>query len=389
MRRLSQQQFYELADQYLRKELNDTDRLAFEAFCAENPSFSAQLSQHKEFISHMQATSRRMDFKSQLALSAKEFRKTQAKELKIAKQAQLSTAADADTKESQLPGETKVISILNRYKINSFIAAAAVAIVAVFSTLWVSGYYKTLEKTSSNYSALRREMNTVRKNVNAHNVALRNINSKKDADVSSSHYGATGFMVTNDGYVVTNFHVVNGADSVYLQNNKGDSFKASIVYTDADKDLAILFIKDHNFKGSKNLPYTFKSAASELGEDIYTIGFPRDEAVYGQGYLSSATGYAGDTVSYQISIPVNPGNSGGPVLDNRGNVIGIISGKQTGIDGAAFAIKTQTLLSALKDIPTDSLKTKIVLNKKNNLKGLPRTEQVKHLRDYIYMVKVY
>jgi len=150
------------------------------------------------------------------------------------------------------------------------------------------------------------------------------------------------------------------------------------------------YIRDDNFKAAKNLPYTFKSTASDLGEDIYTIGFPRDEAVYGQGYLSSATGYAGDTIAYQISIPVNPGNSGGPVLDNRGNVIGIISGKQTGIDGAAFAIKTKMLIDAINDIPADSLQGKIILNsRKNNLAGLARTEQIKHLRDYIYMVKVY
>src|SRR5690606_30339580 len=218
-------------------------------------------------------------------------------------------------------------------------------------------------------------------------ISIMNSNTLKAS--TPIHFGATGFMLTNDGYVVTNNHVINGADSVHLQNSKGQSFRAKIVFSDPIKDLAILHIDDDNFKTPKNVPYTFKKQKSDLGEDIYTIGFPRDEAVYGQGYLSSNTGYAGDTIAYQISIPVNPGNSGGPVLDHHGNVIGIISGKQKGIDGAAFAIKTKELIETLNRIPTDSLKGNIVLNNKNTLTHLPRTEQIKRLQDYIYIVKVF
>jgi len=209
---MSQQEFFDLADQYLRKELNDSDAAAFEAFCAENPSFSAQLAQHEAFIAQMQGSSQRVDFKNQLQKAAKNYHSAQAPIRRLPET------------------EKKVISMSERFKLSPFIGAAAAAIIAVFSTLWISGYYKTLENASSNYSALRREMNNVQRNVNAHNVALRNINSEKNNDKSISHYGATGFMVTTDGYVVTNYHVINGADSVYLQNNKGESFKASIVH---------------------------------------------------------------------------------------------------------------------------------------------------------------
>jgi hypothetical protein len=76
-------------------------------------------------------------------------------------------------------------------------------------------------------------------------------------------------------------------------------------------------------------------------------------------------------------------------LDKNGNIIGIISGKQKGIDGAAFAIKTKALIETLNRIPEESLKGNIVLNNKNSLSNLPRTEQIKKLQDYIYMVKVY
>jgi len=270
------------------------------------------------------------------------------------------------------------------------LVAASVAIIAVFSTLWLSGYYKTIEKASSNYSALRRDMNTVKKNVNAQNAVIRNINSEKQkGGEAESHFGATGFIISANGYVVTNYHVVKDADSVHLQNTKGESYKADVIYIDPIHDLAMLHISDSAFKALKTTPYTFKESASELGEDVYTIGFPRDEVVYGQGYLSSRTGYAGDTTAYQLSIPVNPGNSGGPVLDSRGQIIGIISGKQTGIDGASFAIKTEALLKSISAIPTDSLEDKLVINRKNALSGLRRTEQIKKIQDYVYLVKVF
>ena len=369
---MSQQEFFELADRYLRDEMVKEERSSFESFCAENPSFLAQLTQHREFLNNLKETQARVDFKQQLAQAAKGYHQSHH-------QAQVIPMK-----------QTKIVSLWAKLKASSLVAAA-VAVVAVFSTLWISGYYKNIDKANTDYSALKRDMNNVKKDVNEHNAALKSINNKstKANEASASQFGATGFMVSNNGYVVTNYHVVSGADSIYLQNNKGESYKAQVIHSDAANDLAILLIEDVNFKRGKALPYTFKTGASDLGEDIYTIGFPRDEAVYGQGYLSSATGYAGDTIAYQISIPVNPGNSGGPVMDTKGNVIGIISGKQRGIDGAAFAIKTKSILKALDEIPADSLQGQVKLNKKNMLSGLSRTEQIKRLQDYIYMVKVY
>jgi serine protease Do len=366
MKSLNQQEFIEWADAYLRGELSQEDQLRFETYCAETPAKAELFAQHKAFLTTMKRAESRSNFKRNLQHVAQDYHKTH----------------------NPKP-TTKVISLWDRLKLNAAVAAA-IAIVSVFSTLWLTGYYKNLKKTTSDYSALRRDMNTVKRNVNAQNAAIQNINNTQDNVKETMHYGATGFMITKNGYVVTNYHVITGADSVYLQNHKGESFKADIVFTNPEKDLAILHINDSTFKSIKNIPYTFKRQDSDMGEDVYTIGFPRDEAVYGQGYLSSSTGYAGDTLAYQISIPVNPGNSGGPLLDKEGNVIGIISGKQKGIDGAAFAIKTKALMETLNSIPADSLNGKnVVLNNKNLLHNLSRTDQIKKLQDYIYIVKVY
>ncbi|MDB5009263.1 MAG: peptidase and chymotrypsin/Hap, partial [Mucilaginibacter sp.] len=122
----------------------------------------------------------------------------------------------------------------------------------------------------------------------------------------------------------------------------------------------------------------------------YTLGYSSDSPVLGVGYLTSENGVnSNDTVHYRISIPMNPGNSGGPLIDNKGNIIGVVNAKQTQIEGAHFAIKSGYLLDAIHHIPADSLARRVSLNKKNTLAGLSRTQQIKKLNDYIFMVKVY
>lgn len=294
--------------------------------------------------------------------------------------------AVADVHQPRKPGA--VIVLWKRLKINA-IAAACIAIITAFSTLWLSGYYKKMEQNSSNYRELRRDMNTVKRNVSAQNMVIKDISGGNLRDEAQNNFGATGFLLSADGYVVTNHHVISDADSIHLQNSNGESFKTRVIHTDPTADLAILQITDTAFRKMRPTPYVFKKSTSELGEDVYTLGFPRDEAVYGQGYLSSMSGYSGDTSAYQISIPLNPGNSGGPLLDSKGNLIGIISGKQAGLDGTSFAIKTKTLLESISEIPEDSLDQQLNLTRKNYLVGLPRTEQVKLIQDYVFMVKVF
>lgn len=289
--------------------------------------------------------------------------------------------------ENKSGSEVKIVAFWNKYKRNLTVAAS-VAIVTTLITLLSTGQLKKSE-ISNSYSALKRDMETIKKSQNA---LIRNVNSKSarsNTPIAPSQVGGTGFALSSNGYLVTNYHVVQGADSIYVQNNKGESFKVQTIYIDPSYDIAILQITDPLFKSLSPLPYTFKKSGADLGEDVYTIGYPRDEVVYGKGYLSAETGFGGDSIAYQVSIPVNPGNSGGPLLDDKGNVIGVISGKQTQADGAAFAIKSDFLMKAIDNIPQDSLKKKINISKKNNLASFNRTQQIKKMQDFIFMVKVY
>lgn len=85
-------------------------------------------------------------------------------------------------------------------------------------------------------------------------------------------------------------------------------------------------------------------------------------------------------------MDVNFGNSGGPVLDSRGNIVGVISSKQDRIDGAAYAIKSKYLFKAIQ---SDSLSSKLNLSSKSSIANLSRTQQIKKLQNYVFMVKVY
>jgi len=264
--------------------------------------------------------------------------------------------------------------------------AASMGVLAVSLTL----HYLSQEKIigqSNQVTALRRKVDKI---LSTQKNLINNSNSPQNNRIE---YGGTAFLMNTKGYLLTNFHVLEGSDSVYIENSKGKSYKTSLVYSNKAYDLAILKIEDSSFKMISKLPYTFSNQKPKLSEPVFTLGYPREEIVYGQGYLSAVTGYEGDTLNYQVSIPVNPGNSGGPVLDGKGNVLGILSAKQTSADGVAFAIRSTCLFNLAKDPAADSVLHSFLKSTRNqkaaNLKGLNHQQLVEKIQDCIFMVKAY
>jgi hypothetical protein len=88
-------------------------------------------------------------------------------------------------------------------------------------------------------------------------------------------------------------------------------------------------------------------------------------------------------------VPVNPGNSGGPLFNAKGELVGIISGLQTETSGAAFATKSTILLHAITDMPIETVNVPLALPRINTLKNLGKVQQVKKWREYVFMVRVY
>ena len=200
-------------------------------------------------------------------------------------------------------------------------------------------------------------------------------------------YRATGFLIDGKGYLITNAHVISKMKNIYVENNKGDYFHAIPVYTDNTVDLTILKINDTAFTTISSLPYSIKKGNSELGEQFFTLGFPRNEIVYGEGYVSAKSGNDGDTSSYQLTVSANPGNSGGPVINRNGEIIGIITAKDSKADGVVYAAKSINIFTILEKMKKDDEHYQpIKIASSPNIKRLDRVQQVKKMEEFVFMV---
>ena len=278
--------------------------------------------------------------------------------------------------------------------------AASVAVMAVFSTLLGLEWWKAAREKPSlyGYTVLRREVDKLKQGQRALSRNLSQldanteVNSGKGAGRDAKDQGkfsGTGFALTADGYLVTSYHVIQDADSLVVEGRDKHRYRAESVYADRKHDLAILRITEAGFSGFGRLPYAIKPTEADLGERVYTLGYPREDIVYGEGALSAHSGFEGDTAFYQISIPVNPGNSGGPLLDERGNLIGIISGRQADVQSAAFATKSSYLVRLVDSLSAARPAQAYHLPHYGQLAGSSRPRQLHKLQDFVFVVKVY
>jgi S1-C subfamily serine protease len=210
----------------------------------------------------------------------------------------------------------------------------------------------------------------------------------EESAISSQTWSGTGFALKN-GYIVTNYHVVDNATSIFIQGTNGSlkkNVQASVVAVDKINDLALLKVSDSAFIGFSSIPYSIQTSVSEVGEDIFVLGYPListmgDEIKLTTGIISSKSGFLGDMALYQISAPIQPGNSGGPVFNNKGNLIGIVTAKHKGTENVGYAIKT----SYLNNLVESSISTSI-LPTNNQLTGLSLSEKVKKLKNCVFMI---
>lgn len=213
--------------------------------------------------------------------------------------------------------------------------------------------------------------------------ALASINP----DIISS---GTGFAINGQGYILTNNHVIEKASFVTVKGVNADfntSYNAEIVMRDKNNDLAILKINDDRIKTFLNPPYGFKTTLSEVGESVYALGYPLratmgDEIKLTNGIISSKSGFQGDITNYQISVPVQPGNSGGPLLDSDGYIIGVISAKHLGAENASYAVKISYMLNMLELSDGN-----IQLNDINSINAYDLPSQVKKVKEFVYIIE--
>lgn len=106
-----------------------------------------------------------------------------------------------------------------------------------------------------------------------------------------------------------------------------------------------------------NSPYAVKTPILDVGTSVFALGYPMsdilgEEIKVTDGIISSKTGYQGDVVTYQISVPIQPGNSGGPLFDKNGNLVGITNAGVPDAQNVGYAIKVSYLKNLLDSAPT-------------------------------------
>jgi S1-C subfamily serine protease len=214
-----------------------------------------------------------------------------------------------------------------------------------------------------------------------------------DAETRARWVG-TGFFITDDGYLLTCFHVVNHSATSIQVGTKRGLFDAELMQSDPDQDIALLKVTGT----FSSLPLVSSNTVN-FGEAVFTIGFP-DPDVQGwqpkltRGEISGLSGFQDDTNEYQISVPTQPGNSGGALIDEQGNVVGIVAAilKASVADIKAgimpqnvnYAIKSYCTKTLLDSLPGGPLKLK-----PENLSGDRKFEDVvKVSQDAVALVLV-
>ena len=180
-------------------------------------------------------------------------------------------------------------------------------------------------------------------------------------------HSGTGFFITEDGYLITNEHVAGNGAQVRLVTSAG-LISAKVVKVDSANDLALLKAE------GKFVPLPVAaSRAMKLGSTVATVGFPNIglqgfAPKLAKGEIAALSGAQDDPRYFQISVPVQPGNSGGALVDERGNVVGVVAAKLNVAAAAAtsgalpenvnYAVKSSLLLSFLESVPEVAAKLK-------------------------------
>ncbi len=355
----------EAVERYLKGEMNPKEKTFFEEIRKNNPAVDQMVVEHTFLFHELEKQANVKAFKHSLY----EVENKLTEEGIICK--------------TQLKGKAKIVFLWKKYKRSIAVAASIAGLVSLVTTGLIVTYNNKVDKTSITY-LMGQIKKTERKVDQLDHTIKANTNQIKQNP--NPDFRATGFLIDGKGFIVTNAHVVNRMKTIYVENNKGEYFTALTVYTDPNTDLAILKINDTAYKPVYNLPYSINKSNSNLGEQIFTLGYPRNEIVYGEGYVSAKSGNEGDSTAYQVSVSVNPGNSGGPVLNKNGEIIGIITSKNSTADGVVFAAKSKNIYKLLDAVKKSGDTVNIKLPNNTGLRGLDREQQVKKMEEFVFMV---
>lgn len=205
----------------------------------------------------------------------------------------------------------------------------------------------------------------------------------------------TGFAINKQGYIATNFHVIGDKKTgeicedikvTGINGNFEKSYVAKVIIEDKSNDLAILKID----KWLGDIPYGFPKTTMTQGYDVYALGYPLTAMLgkdikFTNGKIGALTGFGSDPNYYQHSAPIQPGNSGGPLFNNKGNLIAIntlsVNQEYATTEGVFFSVKVRYLINLMEEISLSIPNNTILQNYK-----VP--DQVSKSKEFVYLIEV-
>jgi serine protease Do len=356
----------EAVERYLKGDMSPEEKAFFEGLRKSNPEVDQMVVEHTFFLAGLEKHADMKAFKHTLV------------------EVEANMMSEGVIKEPAVTGKVKVVQLWSKYKRSMAVAASIALFISVLTAGLNTAYNNKSQQNE--IEQLGRKLKEVIKTEVQKGLDTSSRIKYKPSITEQGKFVGTSFLIDGKGYLVTNNHVISSMKNIYVGNNKGESYSAEVVYAEQASDLAILKITDTSFRQVTNLPYSIKRSNSDLGEQFFTLGFPRNEIVYGEGYVSAKSGKEGDSLAYQLTVSANPGNSGGPVVNKNGEVIGIITGKEKNADGVVYATKSRNIFKMVDALKKADTSVSVKTPTGTTLKGIERTQQVKKMEEFVFMV---
>ena len=359
-------------ERFVNGEMTPQEKIYFEDLRKNNPELDQAVVEHLFFLNELNNFGATKSFKHRLY------------------ETQQQLADEGFVFQAPVVSKAKLIQLWSKYRKT---VAVAASIAGVVSLLIASAVSAVTKKYPNNTTLLVNKVDAVAvKNAQIER-KLNKLEAEAQADAKKpmieSKFNGTGFLVdVNNNYIVTNAHVAMEAkNQLIVENKKGDQFNATAVYIDKERDIAILRIKDKTFKKLAPIPFQIRRKNAYLGEQIYMLGFPKQEIVYDEGYVSARNGHDMDTLFCQLSTTANAGSSGSPVITKNGDLIGVLTSKERNSQGVVYAIKSVNIIRAIEEAKKIDEHAAIKITAAPGLKGLKREDQIEKMEDYVFMIK--